>query len=675
MATHTSRVQRPRTTLQAAGQGLAFVPGHNDLKNSLRSQKPVEPHIQTHMQRTYKSVKWLRGQLRTVPERTQSTPNFEAQQGSVTTTDYRGRLHPIQNNLLTQPRSPNEDSQRAKVTLERLLRHLEPVSMRVQIFQTPQDDTDNEYQQVPVSSLKCIFEQSSSSAQPASRRFRNDARNASGTQFQLPSQPQPQSPDDEDEDASRDPHPPPLKRWMEHYDGPAWLDETSTPPSSSSTPPIPATSTVENPASRLNAHSCLSSSADQHFEHAPPLALVNLEAHVQHHDSQHSSFSQPEIITDRPITANRDARLDALLVKARESIGNLQGSGSLQQSQKKRHEWGTAPPPLNIVQKIPTLTHAQRQAAANLNNNFEANTLLLQQHPGHQDLLWQREQEKQTPQKIYYEGDTRAEEVIEGSTAKGKGKELVGEVRHASHNRRHGPINVQYWGGNTEWSLVPDPLNPRRVRTQAQREMLDNEQRMAKQMAESRQKEVQDATSRLYAAHWPGSNRYIPERGESCRQPQLTHEPIHGSNAHHRRQHGPNLYVTSSMEAQNGRSLPNRYKRRPQNSLQTFQHIYHSRPDVNKAPNQSPRFIDCIPRRLASFPHANDVVLYTFYSRERDYKTVGEIRRYWTDEADRRGEKRRSCWVFQEDMDEAQDWVEDERRRHLEEKRLGRRGN
>jgi hypothetical protein len=426
--THTSWVQRPRTSLQAAGQGLAFVSCHKDLKNSLRSQRSVEPHIRTQMQRTNEPVKGLQDQLHIVPERTQSPPNFEVQQGSAARTNYRSRLHPIHKNPLTQLRSSNEDRQRAKVALEGVLRYLEPVSMRTQDFQTLQNDTDNEYQQAPVSSHKYMFEQTSSSAQPASRRLRNDAMNASGTQPQLPSQPQPQIPDDKNEDASRDPHPPLLKRWTEHYDGPAWLDETSTSPSSSSTPPAPTASTVENPASRLNDHSCLSPSTGQYFEHAPPLALRHPEVHVQHHDSQYSSFFQPEISTDHPPTANIDAQVDALLVKAQESSDNLQGSGSSQQSQKKRYEWETVPPPLNIVQKKPTRTHAQCQTAAGLNNNFEANTSLLQHHQRHPDLLWQREQEKQTPQKTYCEGDTRVGEIVEGTKTREKGKEPVGEV-------------------------------------------------------------------------------------------------------------------------------------------------------------------------------------------------------------------------------------------------------
>ena len=68
--THASRVQRLRISLQAAGHGLAFVPCHNESKNSLQSQKPVEPHTQNHMQQTNRSIKGVQGQLGTLPERT-----------------------------------------------------------------------------------------------------------------------------------------------------------------------------------------------------------------------------------------------------------------------------------------------------------------------------------------------------------------------------------------------------------------------------------------------------------------------------------------------------------------------------------------------------------------------------------------------------------------------------
>jgi hypothetical protein len=113
--------------------------------------------------------------------------------------------------------------------------------------------------------------------------------------------------------------------------------------------------------------------------------------------------------------------LDALLIKAQLSVDNLQVSGFSQQPQKKKHEWDTAPPSLNIVWKKTIPIHNQFQAAARFRNDLEGNPSLLQQHLGYRYCHRQREQENQTPQKISDKEDARADEIVE-KYCKRKGK-------------------------------------------------------------------------------------------------------------------------------------------------------------------------------------------------------------------------------------------------------------
>lgn len=62
------------------------------------------------------------------------------------------------------------------------------------------------------------------------------------------------------------------------------------------------------------------------------------------------------------------------------------------------------------------------------------------------------------------------------------------------------------------------------------------------------------------------------------------------------------------------------------------------------------------------------MVLYYYQSREGDFEVIGEIWRYWRDSSDRRGREVR-YWVLREDVDEAQEWVQEQRTSYREDKK------